>query len=265
MEYEPLKKQLRRLVSKSVILRKGLYRILGVMFLREWYVKQAIRRLDIDNKENLDILDAGAGFGQYSYFCSSRFHNAHILGLEIEPEHVRDGNVFTEKADIHNLRFQEGDLTELADQNRFDLILCVDVLEHIEDDQRLLKVFTDALKSGGYLVISTPSLYRKHAEDGDFVGEHYREGYSEEDMTGKLETAGLNLEELIYGYGFWGDLSWRLGIRNTMKLAGHGFPGKFLGLIYLTLMMPLVLSLMGMDFIWKNNRGTGMVVVATKP
>lgn len=265
MEYEPIKKLLRDWIRKSAFLRTGLYRILGTLFLREWYVKREIRRLKVDKDDRLDILDAGAGFGQYSYFCARRFPNAHILGLELETDHVRDGNAFARAARIPNLQFKEANLLELDEENCYDLILCVDVMEHIENDQDLLNRFSTALKTSGRLIISTPSLYRKHAEDGDFVGEHYRDGYTQEDMCKKLESARLHIDKFVYGYGIWGDLSWRLGIRNTMKLAGHGILGKGAGLIYLTILSPLVLGLMALDYVCHNKRGTGMVVVASKP
>jgi SAM-dependent methyltransferase len=265
MEYEPIKKQIGRWVRRSVLLRKLLYRLLGTLFLREWYVKRAIRRLGFPKTSAPRILDAGAGFGQYSVYCIKKYPRADVLGIEINPDHVAEGNRFAQRAGLERLRFEHGDITKLSHRNRFDVVLAVDVLEHIQDDEALLDHFFRALTVDGRLIVSTPSVYRKHRPDGNFVGEHFREGYSEEGIRQKLDKAGFLLDTLTYGYGFWGDLSWRWGIRNTLTLMGRGFLGKIAGPVYMILVAPLVLSLMGLDYVWPNRRGTGFVIVARKP
>lgn len=264
MEYEPLKQQLRRWIGRSVLLRKLFYRLQGLLFLREWYVKRMIRHLPLENDTALNILDAGTGFGQYTYYCIRHYPAPDVLGIEINPDHVTAGNGFAEKIKSDRLRFEQGDITALAYRNEFDLILCVDLLEHIRDDRDLLQRFCSALKPGGCLIISTPSVYRKHQEDGQFVGEHFREGYSEDEIRKKLEEAGFRIDTLIYAYGFWGDLSWRMGIRNSMKLLGYGLVGKCLAPLYMLLVLPLALAFMVLDYWWPNRRGTGFIVLAEK-
>ena len=213
----------------------------------------------------MEILDAGSGFGQYSYYCTKRFTKANVLGLEIDPDLVTDGNWFANKLGLDRLRVEERDITTMDDRDRFDLALIIDVLEHIEYDEALLHHLFQALKPGGHLIVSTPTVYRKHLKDGEFVGEHFRVGYSEEMIIQKFGQVGFRLDRMIYGYGVWGDLAWRLGIRNTMRLMGHGFLGKGSALFYLILLFPLIFSLMIIDYWWPNKRGTGIVIVASKP
>jgi len=252
-------------IRKSVIFRKIFYKGLGTLFLREWYVKRAIRELPLGKKSEIVILDAGSGFGQYSYYCVQRLKKAHVLGLDIDPDHVADGNRFAQSLGLDRLEFREKDLATLAYQDRFELILSIDVLEHIQDDETLLYHLFQALKPGGHLIVSTPTAYRKHREDGEFVGEHFRVGYSEEMIIQKFGLVGFRLDRMIYSYGVWGDLAWRWGIRNTMRLMGHGFLGKGSAFFYLILLFPLIFSLMIIDYWWPNKRGTGIVIVASKP
>lgn len=256
---------MQRLIRRNVVLRKIFYRGLGILFLREWYVKHMIKDLDLNRNEILEILDAGSGFGQYSYYCAKRYRKANMLGLEIDPDLVTDGNWFADKLGMDRLRVEKRDITTIDYRDRFDLALSIDVLEHIEDDVTLLHHLFQALKPGGYLIVSTPTIYRKHHEDGEFVGEHFREGYSEESILQKLSRVGFRPDRMIYGYGVWGDLSWRLGIRNTMRLMGHGILGKASAVLYLILLFPLIFSLMIIDYWWPNRRGTGIVVLASKP
>ena len=250
--------------ARSTFLRKSLYKVLGLVFLREWYVKRAIRHLGLEKNKALDILDAGSGFGQYSYYCAKRYPEANVLGLEINADHVADGNRFVKKSGMERLRFQEADITTIRFKDRFDLILAIDVLEHIEHDGDLLKRFFRALKPRGSLIVSTPTVYRKHLKDGKFVDEHFREGYSDEEVRQKFGETGFFLDKILYGYGFWGDLSWRLSIRNTMKLMEYGFWGKLLAFFYLPFVFPVTLIFMVLDFWWPNKRGTGFIIVSEK-
>jgi len=264
VEYDPIKKTAGRVFRRSVFLQRLFFAMQGILFLREWYVKRAIRNLDLKKRGEIEILDAGAGFGQYSYFCAKRFREAHILGLDIAPDFVAYGNRFFTKMGMNRIRFEQADITTLSYQNRFDLILAVDVLEHIADDEALLQCFFRALKTGGHLIVSTPTVYRKNPKDAGFVAEHFREGYSEEGIYHKFGKAGFRIGELVYAYGFWGDLSWRLGIRNTGRLFGKVFFGRLLAFFYFFLVFPFVFILMGMDFCRPNKQGTGFIIDALK-
>ena len=264
MEYEPLKRRMGKIVRSSPLARRALFFALHLFFLRSWYVRRAIRRLGFSRDDAHRFLDAGSGFGQYAYFMARRYPRAKVLGLELDEALVDDGNGFIRRLHLENLRFEAADITRMDDEGAFDLILSVDVLEHIEDDEGLLRRFSRALRPGGRVILTTPSLYRAHREDSVFVEEHVREGYSEEEMRRKLAQADLIDDAIAYGYGFWGDLSWRLGVRNGMYLLRRGFCVALLAPLYFVVCFPLVFLLMVLDYVWPNRKGTGMVVVASK-
>jgi 2-polyprenyl-3-methyl-5-hydroxy-6-metoxy-1,4-benzoquinol methylase len=265
VEYGPVKARFSRLIRRRPLFRRIFYRLLGLVLLREWYVKRELRRMAREDRGEMVILDAGAGFGQYSYYCLRRFPGAAVESLDIQKGHVEDGRDFIRKTGESRWSFEQKDITRLDAAGRYHLILTIDVLEHIPEDVALLRRFANSLKSGGRLIVSTPTIYRKHAVDSGFVGEHVREGYSEEELREKLERAGFALSRIVYGYGIWGDLSWRLGIRNTMHLAGLGKVRRLLAPLYFILVFPLVLQLMILDYFWPNRRGTGVVAVAVLP
>jgi 2-polyprenyl-6-hydroxyphenyl methylase/3-demethylubiquinone-9 3-methyltransferase len=49
-----------------------------------------------------------------------------------------------------------GDLLPAEWRNAFDLVICLEVVEHLFDPHQLVKVSRDTLKPGGYAIISTP-------------------------------------------------------------------------------------------------------------
>ena len=264
MEYDPIKKKIRDLIRNHPWIRKLLFSGLDLILLRSWYIKRRLRQLPFHKMSGISILDAGSGFGQYAYLFARKFPQAKVLGLDIETEHVEDAQVFAEKLHLERLEFKVADLTKIAYKLEFDLILTVDVMEHIEQDEELLRRFYNALKRNGHLVISTPSIYRRHCDDSDFVDEHFRDGYGHEEMLDKCKQAGFRQIHIQYGYGFWGDLSWRLGIRNTLKLAAWNKFGKLMAPVYFIILLPINLIFMILDYISPKSKGTGMVVHAVK-
>ena len=152
--------------------------------------------------------------------------------------------------------------------NEFDFILCVDVMEHIEDDRTVFKNFARALKTGGKLLVNTPSNLggsdADSEDDESFIEEHARLGYSREDITEKLNSAGMDVTEFLYSYGKFGTVSWRWGIKYPILMAGKS---KILILIlpfYYLFTLWFVLILMWLDVHTDNKEGTGIVVVSQK-
>jgi 2-polyprenyl-3-methyl-5-hydroxy-6-metoxy-1,4-benzoquinol methylase len=267
LQYDPVKKVFGDIVSRNTFLRKIFYFLLDMMFLRSWHVRKSIRKL-YPKGARLRILDAGMGFGQYTYFLAKRFPDAEILAVDVKEEQVDDCKYFFEKCGLKKVKFEIADLTKIDYDNEFDFILCVDVMEHIEDDRTVFKNFSRALKNGGKLLVNTPSNLGgsdAHSEDdASFIEEHARLGYSKEDITEKLNDAGMDVTEFVYTYGKYGTISWRWGIKYPILMAGAS---KLLILIlpiyYLFTLWP-VLFLMWLDVNTHNKEGTGIVVVSEK-
>ncbi len=216
----------------------------------------------------MDIFDAGMGFGQYTYFMAKRFPDSSILAVDVKDEQVEDCRKFFSKCGYKNVKFEIADLTKIEYRDKFDFILCVDVMEHIVEDELVFKNFYNALKKGGKLLVNTPSnLGGSDAHDDDdesFIEEHARIGYSKEDITGKMNRAGLDVESFDYAYGKYGTISWRFGIKYPILMAGTS---KFFILLlpfYYLFTLWFVLILMWLDVYTDNKEGTGILVVAEK-
>ena len=267
MKYDPIKKVFGNAVSDNSFLRKIFYWLLDLMFLRSWHVRKKVREL-YPKDTKMDIFDAGMGFGQYTYFMAKRFPDSSILGVDVKDEQVEDCRKFFSKCGYKNVKFEIADLTKIDYRDEFDFILCVDVMEHIVEDELVFKNFYKALKKGGKLLVNTPSnLGGSDAHDDDdesFIEEHARIGYSKEDITGKMNRAGLDVESFDYAYGKYGTISWRFGIKYPILIAGAS---KFFILLlpfYYLFTLWFVLILMWLDVHTDNKEGTGVLVVAEK-
>jgi SAM-dependent methyltransferase len=267
VKYDPIKGTVGRVVRHNIQLRKLLYKLLGLMFLREWHVKRELRSIFRDATP-LRILDAGAGFGQYSYYCAKRFPAASIYAVDIKGEQVEDCTRFFKSARLENVRFAVEDLTRIEHTDEFDLAISVDVMEHIPEDLTVLRNLHRSLRRGGTLLINTPSNLggsdARSPEDKSFIEEHARTGYSVEEIRGKLESAGFTVERIAFTYGPCGSVAWRLGIKYPMVMLNTSRLLFLLLPFYYLLTLPFTLLLMYLDYAMINKTGSGLLVIAKK-
>lgn len=273
MQYDPIKRSLGKVFNQSLLLRKTFYRLLDLLLLRSWHIKRALKSWRPINAENVQVLDAGSGFGQYDYYMARKHPDWNILGLDVKEEQIADCNDFFKRAGLDKVRFELADLTQINYQNSFDLVLCVDVMEHIEEDRKVLENYFHALKPGGMLLISTPSDqggsdvhgHDEHQEGAvGFIDEHVRDGYAITDLEEKLLSAGFRTAALHYQYGKPGKLSWKLTMKypilmlNTSRLFFIILP------FYYILVFPFGIILNYLDVRFRHSTGTGLIAKAYK-
>ncbi|MCS6989987.1 MAG: class I SAM-dependent methyltransferase [Chloroherpetonaceae bacterium] len=270
MRYDPIKRSIGDVARKSPLLRKVLYFLLGLLFLREWYVKAELRKiLSKSNGKSVSVLDAGSGFGQYAYFIAKTFKNASVCAVDVKAEQIDDCHRFFQQENLRNATFAVQDLTTIERENEFDVILSVDVMEHILEDEKVFRNFYRALKPGGVLIVNTPSdLSEDHDHHGDgsssFIEEHVRDGYSPKELAEKLAKAGFENARIAYTYGFWGNLYWHLALKYPMMMLGVSKAFFLVLPIYYLFTFPFALLFMLLDFSVKNETGTGLMAVAKK-
>src|SRR6185436_2954655 len=158
--YDPIKRSLGNIFNRSPFLRKLFYDLLDLLLLRSWHVHKELRSLTPDpspKERGIEILDAGSGYGQYSFWMSKHFKNCSILAVDVKDEQVADCNRFFQSIGATNVKFEVADLTKFSKPDSYDLVLSVDVMEHILEDELVFRNLYASLKKGGMLLISTPS------------------------------------------------------------------------------------------------------------
>jgi SAM-dependent methyltransferase len=151
------------------------------------------------------ILDAGCGPGVFSFELAKRHPRAQVLGIELEPELVGRATAIAERAGLTNCTFEKGDVTRLDFDAKFDLVVSVDNLEHVEDDVTAMETLLRALRPGGTLVVHVPGYERRWLLFGrrvnfDVPG-HVRPGYRAPELADKLRRAGFDVVDQRYTYG----------------------------------------------------------------
>ncbi|MEM1057176.1 MAG: class I SAM-dependent methyltransferase [Bacteroidota bacterium] len=272
MDYDPVKDRLGRFFWKSPARTKAFYRTLDAVFLRSWYVRRALRQIIRQHPADqpFRVLDAGTGFGQYAYWLVDTFPNVEVVAVDVKRDYLERARDFLD-ATPHRSRvsFEIGDLTEpMPEADAFDLCLSVDVMEHIEDDRAVFRNFAKVLRTGGWVVINTPSDLGGSGvtEEGEesFIGEHVRDGYNAAELTEKLETAGLTDVRTEYAYGPWGAAGWRMLVKWPIQALNVTWASAPLLAPYYAVAGPLGLALNRADLAAENDTGTGLVAVARK-
>ena len=270
MEYDPIKRSLGNVFNKSPFLRKLFYNLLDLLLLRSWHVHKVLRGLTptLSSGEGANILDAGSGFGQYSYWMTNKFPKAKILAVDVKEEQVADSNQFFAQIGKNNVTFEVADLTKFVQPDKFDLALSVDVMEHILEDVLVFKNIHASLKKGGMLLISTPSDQGgsdvHEGAQGSFIGEHVRDGYNINEIQDKLRLAGFSKIETRYAYGTPGKISWRLSMKYPMQILNTSKIFFIIIPFYYVITYPFAFVLNYLDTHSTHNTGTGLIVKAWK-
>jgi 2-polyprenyl-3-methyl-5-hydroxy-6-metoxy-1,4-benzoquinol methylase len=268
MHYDPIKRTLGSVFNKSPFLRKVFYHLLDLLLLRAWHVHNELKKWAAGKGDQVNILDAGAGFGQHTFFLSGMNSKWNILAVDVKQEQVEDCNRFFSAINRKNVKFEVADLTRFEASNQYDLALSVDVMEHILEDVLVFKNICSALKPGGMLLISTPSDQGGSDVQGDgetsFIEEHVRDGYNIKEIEQKILSAGFSKVEARYSYGTPGKISWRLSMKYPILMLGASKLFFIILPFYYLITYPFAFVLNYFDTVVTHKTGTGLIVKAWK-
>ncbi|MFN8651098.1 MAG: methyltransferase domain-containing protein [Gemmatimonadales bacterium] len=173
----------------------------------------------------LRTLDAGSGSGAFAIYAAERGNV--VLGLSFDESANQRAARRASLLGVRRVGFRRADLRQLdeiaPELGGFDQIICLEVIEHILQDQKLLVDLAGLLRPGGRLLISTPwSGHRplvgetlSDVEDGG----HVRWGYTHERLASLMEGAGLEVIGHTYMTGVLGQRITNLS-RRVERLAG---------------------------------------------
>jgi len=237
-------------------LLKAYVRLFGVpdvgFQLRTGYVRKIVSQIPFSS-----ALDAGCGIGLNSLYLAQKFPASVVDACDLTPGLVRAAVLLRDDRKLKNVNFFTADLTRLTAENKYDLIFCIDVIEHIVDDNAALRSFARALKDGGTLVLSTPQkrLNKRHIKGLKYDSRgHVREGYTEEELRLLLQSNGFKVQAVRHVWGFWGEYCHEAYLWTVIH-----FPAPFAALSF-----PVLSLFSSLDMLTKNRQGYGIMLVAKK-
>ena len=133
-----------------------------------------------------DVLEHGCGTGFVLAELQRLFPDARVMGADL----------FAEGLALARRRFAgplvQTDLLRSGFHEQFDLIGLFDVLEHLDDDLKVLSAIREQLRPGGRLLLTVPA-HMALWSDYDVASGHRRR-YSRAQLERQLSAAGFQIE-----------------------------------------------------------------------
>jgi len=143
---------------------------------------------------NRRIFDLGCSNGAVSHFLKQQGGEWVHADLELD-------NLLTARTVLGKNLFQMGESHLPIGNERIDLVMAMDILEHLERDREMVEEIFRILRPGGEVVVSTPisgrffliNWLKRRAGMGPEIYGHVREGYSLKELRWMLEAAGFTV------------------------------------------------------------------------
>jgi SAM-dependent methyltransferase len=199
------------------------------------------------------VFDAGCGSGINLQQLGDLFPAASVSGVDIEEDMVRRA-----QSRLPGGKFWVADLTKMEAEPVHDLVLNVDVLEHIEDYEAALRTMAGMLKPGGILVLHTPHEVQRRLlpfrvlQDHE-QHDHVREGFGEKALAEDFRRAGLEVVHQERTVGTLGAILWEVDF-----LLRQLRPLNFV-------FLPLWKALAWLDIGSNHPQGNGILIIGRKP
>ncbi|HUE39403.1 MAG TPA: glycosyltransferase [Candidatus Binatia bacterium] len=162
------------------------------------------------------VLEVGAGVGNITRFLLRR---ERVVATDLDAKYLQIlHHLFDSYPHVTIERFDLGDGTRPAAGESFDTVLCLNVLEHIDDDEATLCGLHDLLEPGGRMVLLVPALRGLYGSL-DRALDHFRR-YDRDELCDKLRRAGFVVEQSSF-FNLLGVPGWYL---NSRVLKRTSFP-----------------------------------------
>jgi ubiquinone/menaquinone biosynthesis C-methylase UbiE len=156
---------------------------------KQFLVKRTLERLFQDRRGGDRILDIGCGTGIILKLLEN-------FGTSYGVELSRDAVQFLRNRGLNLIVQSDANRSIPFKDNTFSAITCLDVLEHLDNDLKLLKEMRRVCKQGGYVIVTVPAfgiLWSSHD-----VALHHKRRYTRELILQKIRGLGYTVLKASY-------------------------------------------------------------------
>jgi len=176
------------------------------------------------------VLEIGSGIGNLSAFLVDR---EQLVLTDTREEYLnRLRRRFAGRANVSVARLYLPDDDRAVAGRRFDTIICLNVLEHIDDDTAALRALAEMTEPGGRIVLWVPAYMQLYGDFDRAVG-HVRR-YTPRTMTAAIRAAGLE-PRVVKPVNLLGGIAWWV----TVRRGGVGTPDPRLVRLYDRFVVPV--------------------------
>ena len=197
------------------------------------------------------VLEVGCGVGSATEFLRNR---QRVVATDNNPQYLelmRARFRHHPNIAVQAINWEQPDLTALRAE-RFDTVLCLNALEHIERDDDALATFASLLEAGGRLLLQVPALPALFGEIDRAIGHHRR--YERDALVAQLVRHGFAVEQARY-FNLPGVLGWYINARVLGRTTVPGVQAR---------VASALVPWLRLERRWSLQRGMSLIVVARK-
>ena len=166
-------------LSAPTVTRYTRFKYFGLPYLRRQGIRPA------------KILDYGCAYGAFGFDLARRYPDAGVFLYDANPTVAEKCRTIARRGGFANVGILDD--TGLEKENGFSLVLLISVLEHVQEDRRLLETLRGKLAADGLLFVMTPAGHGHECSEKDHYLHHVRPGYERNQLVDLVRSAGLEV------------------------------------------------------------------------
>ena len=169
--------------------------------LRSKYISD---KVDLNGKNVIDVACGGGLLTEAMYECG-----AIVTGVDISDVAINTAKIHAKKNN-YNVTYINGEAEELLNNSKgtFDVVTCLEAIEHVPDPQQLVQTCSDLCKPGGTVVFSTinrnPKSFLFAIVGAEYIlkllpkGTHeFKKFIKPSELSGMMRNSNLEVKEII--------------------------------------------------------------------
>lgn len=138
------------------------------------------------------VLEIGAGIGNLT---ANLIPRATYCASDINPQYLDRLEKLRQSRPYLNVQFTDASVEESYPAEEFDTVICLNVIEHLKDDEGALRNIRSRMTKSGRAIILVPNGPGLYGSLDQVLG-HYRR-YTQRELIATCQRAGFNVEKVL--------------------------------------------------------------------